>query len=70
MNDSTELGKQIVEILHLQAGDTYELLACKGNPYYLLVKRIPNGMTDVPKWYEPALQHPNLNRTNPREGSN
>lgn len=52
MSNSTELGKLIIEILNLQAGDTYELLTCKGNPYYLLVKRIPEGMTDVPKWYE------------------
>jgi hypothetical protein len=52
MSDATELGKLIVEILNLRVGDTYELLRCKGNPYYLLVKRIPEGMTDVPKWYE------------------
>ena len=52
MSNSTEIGKRIVEILNLHVGDTYELLTCKGNPYYLLVKRIPEGMTDVPKWYE------------------
>jgi hypothetical protein len=52
VSNSKELGKLIVEILNLQVGDTYELLACKGNPYYVLVKRIPEGLTDVPKWYE------------------
>ncbi|HKM78552.1 MAG TPA: hypothetical protein VJZ03_05705 [Candidatus Bathyarchaeia archaeon] len=42
-------------ILNLQVGDTYELLTCKGNPYYVLVKRIPEGMEDVPKWYEKVV---------------